>query len=77
MTLSKSEKGQLETDGEGLSSKKILKTGNRIQNYIFKLMNRATVDEINLTRDTVANINNVETKTFISTEFKNIDEAVE
>lgn len=77
LTLSKNDKGQLETDGEGLSSKKILKAGNRIQNYIFKLINRATVDEINLTTETVANINNVETKTFISTEIKNYDESAE
>ena len=62
--------GQLEQDGEGISSKKILKKGNRIQNYIFKLINRATVDESNLTRDTVANISNEGTKTFISTDNK-------
>ena len=37
------------------------------------LINRATVDEINLTKETVANINNVETKTYISTEIRNID----
>ena len=36
-------------------------------------MNRATVDEIYLTKETVANINNVETKTYVSTEVKNID----
>ena len=61
-------------DGEGISSKKILKKGNRIQNYIFKLINRATVDENNLTRDTVANICNEGTKTFISTDNMNLDD---
>ena len=61
-------------DGEGISSKKILKKGNRIQNYVFKLINRATVDETNLTRDTVANISNEGTETFISTDHTDLEE---
>jgi len=48
-----------------------LKKSNRIQNYIFKLINRATVDESNLTKNTVANISNVDSKTYISTEVAN------
>ena len=46
LTLASNSKNGLEQDGEGLSSKKILKESNRIQNYIFKLTNRATVDEM-------------------------------
>lgn len=74
---SSSQSGKLEMDGDGISSKKILKKGNRIQNYVFKLINRATVDEQNLTRETVANISNEGTKTFISTDNKNLVGAAE
>ena len=35
LTFAQSKQGALEKDGEGISSKKILKTANRIQNYIF------------------------------------------
>ena len=44
---------------------------------MFKLTNRATVDEPILTRDTVANISNVGTCTFISTEIKNLEDSEE
>ena len=63
------EGGLLEQDGEGISAKKVLTKGGRVQNYIFKLTNRATVDELTLTRDTVCNIKNLGTKMFISTQF--------
>ena len=54
-----------------------MKKANRIQNYVFKLTNRATVDELNLTRDTVANISNEGTKTFISTDNSNLEDPEE
>lgn len=68
LTLANAEPGQLEMDGDGISSKKILKKANRIQNYVFKLTNRATVDETILTKETVANLSNEGTKQFISTD---------
>ena len=49
--------------------------GGRIQNYVFKLTNRATVDEMTLTKETVCNIQNDGTKTFVSTEFQKGDGA--
>ena len=69
------QQGVLEKDGEGVSAKKVLKMGGRIQNYVFKLTNRATVDEMTLTRETVCNIQNDGTKTFVSTEFQKGDGA--
>ena len=68
LTLATGKVGELEEDGEGISSKKVLKKGGRIQNYAFKLINRATVEESTLSRDTVANIRNESTKAFISTQ---------
>ena len=47
---------------------KILKRGGCIQNYVFKLINRATVDKPTLSKETVANIRNDDTKAFISTQ---------
>jgi len=35
VTLADGKNGQLEEDGEGISAKKILKKGGRIQNYVF------------------------------------------
>ena len=69
LTLATGKAGELEEDGEGISSKKTLKKGGLIQNYVFKLINRATVDELKLSKDTVANIMNDSTKAFISTQF--------
>lgn len=77
LTLAQGSLGELERDGNGVSSKKILRNSDRIQNYVFKLTNRATVDEPILTRDTVANISNVGTNTFISTEIKNLEDSEE
>ena len=68
MTLATGRSGELEEDGEGTSSRKVLKKGGRIQNYTFKLINRATVEESTLSRDTVANIRNEATGAFISTQ---------
>ena len=69
LTLAKGgQDGELEQDGEGISSKKILKIGGRIQNYEFQLANRATVDESTLSKETVANIANQATGTYISSE---------
>ena len=73
LTLAKGQDGKLEHDGEGISAKKVLKKGGRIQNYIFKLTNRATVDELTLTTTTVCNIKNDGTKTFISTQIQKDD----
>ena len=67
LTITDGRSGELEEDGEGTSSKKVLKKGGRIQNYTFKLINRATVEESTLSRDTVANIRNEITGVFIST----------
>ena len=64
-------------DGDGISSKKILKKANLIQNYVFKLTNRATVDETILTKETVANISNEGTKQFISTDNAALQEVEE
>ena len=67
LTLAAGQVGELEEDGEGISSKKIIEKGGLVQNYVFKLINRATVDELTLSRDTVANIMNDSTKAYIST----------
>ena len=68
LTLATGRSGELEEDGEGTSSRKVLKKGGRIQNYTFKLINRATVEESTLSRETVANIRNEATGAFISTQ---------
>ena len=46
-----------------------------MQNYVFKLINRATVDELTLSRDTVANIMNDSTKAYISTQYVKEEQA--
>ena len=73
LTLAKVADGKLEDDGEGISAKKVLKATGKIQNYIFKLTNRATVDEMTLTKETVCNIKNDGTKSFITTQFAKDD----
>jgi hypothetical protein len=67
LTLAYSKEDQLEEYGSGISSKKILQSGGRIQNYVFSLISRTTGDETTLNTETVMNIQNSETKLFLAT----------
>ena len=51
-----------------------MQKNSKIQNYVFKLTNRATVDEMALTVATVANISNEGSQLFISTDHRNEEE---
>jgi hypothetical protein len=75
ISLANSKGSCLEEDGEGVSAKKILRQGGRIQNYVFKFLNRANSDEAILNRETVMNIKNSGTGLFLSTDVvKSVDE---
>lgn len=74
LTLADGKNGGLEEDGQGISSKKILRKGGRVQNYTFKFYNKTNGDELSLTRETVFNIRNTETKLYISTQVFSIQE---
>jgi len=67
LTLASSKEGVLEQHGSGISSKKILKSGGRVQNYVFNLISRTTEEESTLSAKTVMNIQNLETKLFLAT----------
>ena len=72
LTLADGKGGRLEEDGQGISSKKILRKGVRIQNYTFKLYNKTNGEEDNLNQSTVCYIRNTDTKLYISTQVFNI-----
>ena len=67
LTLAYSKEGVLEESGMGISSKKILQTGGKLQNYVFLTISRSQGEEATLTRESVLNIQNQDTKLFLAT----------